>query len=162
MRRALLVAALLLAACAAPETESPSATLRPSFPPGFERIAATYLDLIAVGNAATCNFNAVLSQSAPALADLKRASSAYAFTIEKLAKDLAHVDWPTSVRADAFELVDALLVDRALAAAMGAAETLDAFIEADNQLIEANKTSAAAATQLRHDLGLGPAGNPCS
>jgi len=44
---------------------------------------------------------------------------------------------------------------------MAHAETLHAFIKADDQLIEANAISAAAATQLRQDLGLGSAGNPC-
>jgi hypothetical protein len=39
---------------------------------------------------------------------------------------------------------------------------MSTFITADNQLIEANKASAAAATPLRTDLGLGSAGDPCS
>jgi hypothetical protein len=41
------------------------------------------------------------------------------------------------------------------------AYTFDAFIEADDQLIAANADLATAATQLRRDLDLGRAGDPC-
>jgi hypothetical protein len=62
---ALLVVALILAACA--ETLTPSPTPRASVPPGLEAIAASYVDLVAPFNTATCDFNVVLSQSAPCL-----------------------------------------------------------------------------------------------
>ena len=158
MRRvAALLAAFLLTSCAATESAAP----RPSIQPGLEQIAAAYLKAADSSNAATCTFNAVLSQSAPALADLKRASIDYAESLEGLADGLADIKWPAELEADATELIDALAVNQGFAEAMARAATLSAFIEADNQLIEANAISADAAAQLRTDLGLGSARNPC-
>ena len=162
MRRvAALLAAFLLTSCAATESAAPSATAVPSIPPGLEQIAAAYLKAADSSNAATCTFNAVLSQSAPALADLKRASIDYAESLEGLADGLTDIEWPAELEADATELIDALAVNQGFAEAMARAATLSAFIEADNQLIEANAISADAAAQLRTDLGLGSARNPC-
>ena len=44
---------------------------------------------------------------------------------------------------------------------MAAADTLPAFITADNQLIASNGATADAAHRLRQDLGLPSGGNPC-
>ena len=158
---ALLVAALLLAACAATDTASPSPTVHASIPPGLEGIAGAYLDLADDFNAATCAFNAVLSQSAPALHDLTRGSAYYAISLQALAGGLSDIEWPAELEADAAALIEALAVNQEFAERMAAAETLPLFIEADNQLIASNATSAAAATRLRAHLGLGSAGDPC-
>ena len=165
MRRtaAAFAALILLAACATNSPlPSPSPTARPSIPPGLERIAASYLALVDASNAATCSFNAALSQPAPALADLKRASADYAESVKTLLTALRRLDWPEELGDDASQLIYALGTNYERTQAMAAAETLDDFIVADEQLIEANKVSAAAATQLRTDLGLGSAGNPCT
>jgi hypothetical protein len=153
-----LLACLLLAACAS----QPSPTPRASIPPGLEPTAAAYLRLVDDSNAATCTFNAVLSQSAPALADLTRASGDYARSLESLGNGMADIQWPAELAGDANEVIQALAVNQGFAEAMAAADTMSTFITADNQLIEANKASAAAATPLRTDLGLGSAGDPCS
>jgi hypothetical protein len=154
-----LLACLLLAACAS--TPQATDTPAPSIPRGLEQIAASYLKLVDDSNAATCDFNAVLSQSAPALADLTQASGDYARSLESLGNGLADIEWPAELGGDAHELIGALTVNQGFAEAMAAADTMSTFITADNQLIEANKASAAAATQLRADLGLGSAGDPC-
>jgi hypothetical protein len=159
---AALLAALLLAACATRAPASPSPTGQPSVRPGLEQIAESYLALVDASNAATCTFNAALAQSAPALADLKLASDAYADSLGTLITGLRTLDWPTDLEADASALIHALGTNHDHAVAMAEAETLSAFIEADDQLIEANQASAAAATRLRADLGLGSAGNPCA
>ena len=158
---AALLAALLLAACTT-APPSPSSTARPSVPPGLEVIAAGYLDLVDVSNAATCTFNAALSQSAPALDDLKRASADYAESLIAFTTGLRKIEFPAEMEGDVVALDHAIGTNHGHVSDMATAETLDAFIEADNQLIEANKVAASAATQLRADLGLGPAGNPCS
>ena len=160
MRRAAsaLLAGLFLAGCAS----QPSPTPRVSIPPGLEPLASSYLDLVARSNASTCTFNAALSQSAPTLADLKRASADYVETLAALIDGLRALDWPADIADDAQALTDALTTDEGHARAMAAADTMSNFIAADNQLIEANQVSAAAATQLRTDLRLGSAGNPCS
>lgn len=160
MRRnpsALLVAALLLPACAA--TMTPSPTLRASTPPGLEAISAAYVDLVAPFNAATCAFNVVLSQSAPALADLKRGSTVYAAALADVIDGLRAAAWPPELADDANDLIDALVIDETHTRAMAAADTLDSFIAADDKLIAANSISSAAAKQLRNDLGL-PIGEP--
>jgi len=160
MRRvSTLLAALLLAACAS--TPSPT-TPHTSIPPGLEPIAAAYLDLVAQSNKDTCTFNAALSQSAPTLADLKQASADYAESLITLIDGLRALDWPAALTDDAKALTDALTTNQGHARAMAEADTMSTFIAADNQLIEANKASAAAASQLRKDLGLGAAGDPCA
>ena len=161
MRRALLAAVFMLTACTA-VAPSPSQTARPSIPVGLEQVADAYLDLADDFNAATCSFNVVLSQSAPVLTDLTKASADYAENLETLARGLDAIAWPSALEADATELIDALAVNQAFAEAMAEADTFDAFIDADDQLIASNITSAAAATQLRADMGLGSAGNPCT
>jgi hypothetical protein len=153
-----LLAALLLAACAS----SPSPTPRASIPPGLEPIAAAYLDLVDQSNKDTCAFNAALSQSAPTLADLKRASADYAKTLTTLIDGLRALDWPANLADDAEALAVALDANLSRTHTMAEADTMSTFIAADNQLIEANKASAAAASQLRTDLGLGAAGDPCA
>jgi hypothetical protein len=162
MRRAAsaLLAGLLLAACAS--NPQSTGTPAPSIPRGLEQIAASYLKLVDDSNAATCSYNAVLSQSAPALADLTRASADYAMSLESLGNGLADIEWLAGLGGDANELIQALAVNQGFAEGMAGADTMSTFITADNQLIEANKASAAAATQLRTDLGLGSAGDPCS
>jgi hypothetical protein len=159
MRRvSALLAALLLAACASP----PSVTPHTSIPPGLEPIAAAYLDLVAQSNKDTCTFNAALSQSAPTLADLKQASADYVETLATLIDGLRALDWPAALADDAQALTDALSTNQGHTRAMADADSMSTFIAADNQLIESNKTSAAAANQLRADLGLGAGGNPCA
>lgn len=158
-----LCAVLLLAACAA-DAPSPSHTARSSIPPGLEQIADSYLDLAAPFNTATCRFNVVLSQQAPALAELKLASADYAATLTTLIGGLQAIEWPAEngISRDADDLVSALVATLTYASVMAEAASMSKFIEADNQLIAANLTSAAAATQLRADLGLGGSGNPCT
>jgi len=160
-RAALLVltAALLLGACTGADSPSPTETAVPS---GLEQIATTYLELVDASNGATCRFNVALSQSAPALASLKTASAEYAESLITLLTALRRLDWPTAMGDDASELIYALSTDYDHARAMSVAGTMSDFIEADHQLIEANKVSAAAASALRRDLGLGTAGNPCA
>jgi hypothetical protein len=163
MRRAasvLLVLTLLLPACAASETPTPTA--RASTPPGLESIGAAYLDLVATSNAATCDFNVVLSQSAPALADLKRGSAAYEATLAELIDGLRAIPWPPELTGDAKNLMDALVADETHTQAMAEADTFDSFIAADNELIAANSVSSDAATRVRDDLGLPSGENPCS
>ena len=160
MRRvSTLIAALLLAACAS--TPSPT-TPHTSIPPGLEPIAAAYLDLVAQSNKDTCTFNAALSQSAPTLADLKQASAAYVKTLATLIDGLRELDWPAALTDDAKALTDALATNQGHTRAMAEADSMSTFIAADNQLIESNKISAAAANKLRTDLGLGAGGNPCA
>jgi hypothetical protein len=151
---ALLAGALLLAGCSPAQTDTPS-------PPAPSTPAAAFLELVAPAHSATCTFNAVLSQSAPQLADLKRASTAYADSLATLIAGLRNVDWPANAAADATRVVDTLSVDEAIARTMAAATTLDDFIAADNHLIASNAVSAAASARLRTDLGLPNAGNPC-
>ena len=160
MRRAAsaLLAGLLLAACAS----QPSPTPRASIPPGLEPIAAAYLDLVVKSNAATCTFNAALSQSAPTLSDLQQASADYAKSVANLIDGLRALDWPPDIADEAATLMDALTTNEGHTREMVAADSMSSFITADNKLIEANQASAAAATQLRTDLGLGSAGDPCS
>jgi hypothetical protein len=161
MRRAasaLLAATVLLASC----TSQPSPTPPASIPPGLEPIAAAYLTLVEQSNKATCTFNAALSQSAPTLSDLQRASAAYAKSVANLIDGLRALDWPADIADDAQALAAALANNEGHTRAMAAADTMSTFITADNQLIEANKLSAVAATLLRADLGLGSAGVPCS
>jgi hypothetical protein len=156
---ALLVGALVLAACSAPgpATQSSSPAASPPSP-----IAAAYLSLVASSNTATCTFNAALSQSAPRLEDLARASTAYAGSLDTLVSGLRALDWPAPIAADATALVDALVADQSTAQTMAAATSLTAFIAADNQLIAHNQSTAAAAHRLRQDLGLPSGGTPCS
>ena len=45
---------------------------------------------------------------------------------------------------------------------MAAAESLAAFIAADNELIAHNQVTAGAAHRLRQDLGLPSGGDPCA
>jgi hypothetical protein len=157
----IFVATLLLTACANTHLASLTPGAEPSIPPGLRQIAASYLDLVDASNAATCTFNAALSQPAPALADLKRASATYADSLGGLSSGLRRLDWPAEVGDDAGALIYALGTNYRHVHEMAVAETMSAFIDADNKLIEANRTSAAAATQLRRDLGLASAGNPC-
>jgi len=152
-----LLVLALLTACAPADTISP--TPHSSTPTG---IAATYLDLVATSNAATCDFNAVLSQSAPTLPDLKKASADYAVTLQTLIDGLRGIAWPSDLTADANALIDALVVSQTHTRAMADADTLETFIGADNELIAANGTSADAATKVRDDLGLPSGKNPCS
>ena len=152
------LALTLLAAC----TSTPSLTPPASIPPGLEPIAAAYLDLVAQSNKATCTFNVALSQSAPTLADLQRASADYATSVANLIGGLRALDWPADIADDAATLIDALTTNEGRTREMVAADSMSSFITADNQLIEANKASAAAATQLRTDLGMASAGDPCS
>jgi hypothetical protein len=148
---ALLAAALLLTACAVTPSPSPSGA------------AAAYLALTAASNKATCTFNAVLSQSAPRLADLKQASADYADSLVVLSKDLSGASdiWSPATVPDVDAMVAALRDDEATALTMASAATLDDFIAADNRLIAHNAVTAAAARKLRTDLGLRSAGNPC-
>jgi hypothetical protein len=166
MRRAILALvalALVLAACASPiPSPTPSPTAGSSTPPGLAGIAARYLEVASALNEATCTFNAVLSRAAPTLADLKRGSTAYATGLAALINGLRAIDWPAELAEDAYALIDAKEADETLVRAMAAADSLAEFITADDQLIEANRTSAAAASQLRRDLGLASAGNPCA
>jgi hypothetical protein len=158
MRRAasaLLAAALILNACASAAT--PSATTRPSSP-----AATRYLELAAVWNAETCTFNATLSQSAPRLEDLVQGSTTYADGLATLIDGLRGIDWPAGIAGDANDLIDALAADLATARTMAAAESLAAFIAADNQLIAHNQVTAGAAHRLRQDLGLPSGGDPCA
>ena len=157
---ALLVAALLLPACAA--TITPSPTPRASTPPGLEAIAASYVDIVAPFNVATCEFNTVLSKSAPALSDLKRGSADYVATLADVIDGLRAAAWPADLAADANDLIDALVVDETHTRAMAAADTFDSFIAADDKLIAANSISSAASKQLRKDLGLPTGEPPCS
>ncbi len=152
---AALAVALLLTACASP------IRTQPPIPSGADEITAAYLELVDASNAATCTFNAALSQSAPTLDGLKLASGDYVDSLGRLITGLRRLDWPAELGADASELIYALGINQDHAQEMHVAETFDAFIAADNQLIESNKVSAAAATQLRTDLGLGSAGDPC-
>jgi hypothetical protein len=155
-----LLVLALLSACAQTVTQSPapgSSTKR-----GLEGIAATYLDLVATSNAATCDFNAVLSQTAPTLADLTKASADYATTLETLIAGLRAIAWPAELTTDANALTDALVVSQTHTRAMADADSLEAFIAADNDLIAANGVSADAATKVRDDLGLPSGKNPCS
>lgn len=156
---ALLVAVFLLPACVA--TMTPSPIERASTPPGLEAIAATYADLAAPFDAATCAFNVVLSQPAPALADLKRGSAAYAAALGDVLDGLRTADWPAGLSDDVKGLIDALVIDETYTRAMAAADTLDSFIVADDKLIAANSISSAAAKQLRKDLGLPIGEAPC-
>src|SRR6185503_10640930 len=118
-----------------------------SVPPGLEVIAAGYLDLVDVSNAATCTFNAALSQSAPALDDLKRASADYAESLIAFTTGLRKVEFPAEMEEDVVALDHAFATNYGYVRDMATADTLDAFIEADDQLIESNKASAAAATR---------------
>jgi ABC-type glycerol-3-phosphate transport system substrate-binding protein len=158
-RSALLVVALLLSACAG-TTPSPGAHTSTST--GLKGIATSYLDLVAASNKDTCEFNAVLSQSAPALADLTEASANYAATLATLIDGLHQIAWPAEIKQDAKDLIDSLVANETHARAMAEANSLDAFIAADNELIAANGLAAVAATQLRKDIGLGSGGNPCA
>lgn len=167
MRRAasaLLVVALLLPACV--NTVKPTLRLEPtpgpSTPPALKAIAASYLDLVAPLDAATCDFNAVLSQPAPALADLKRGSADYVTALATPIDGLRAIRWPAELAGDANDLIDALVVEETHTREMAEADTLDSFIAADNQLIAANSVSSAAAKQLRQDLGLATAEHPCT
>ncbi len=155
-----LLVLALTTACAPAETPTPSAGA--STKPGLEGIAATYLDLVATSNAATCDFNAVLSQSAPTLADLTKASADYAVTLQTLIDGLRAIAWPQELTGDANALIDALVVSQTHTRAMADADTLETFIAADNELIAANGTSADAATKVRNDLGLPSGKNPCT
>lgn len=155
----LLALALVLPACA--RTDTPSPTARASTPTALQGIADAYLELAAPFNAATCNFNAVLSQSAPTLADLKRASADYRESLRDLITGLRRLDWPTELGDDASALIYALGTNVGHTGNMARAETLSEFIAADDRLIAANKVSAAAAKQLRTDLGLPTGGNLC-
>ena len=155
----LLVMAVLLAACAA--TDTPTPTTRASTPPGLEGIAAAYLDLVAPANAATCDMNVVLSKSAPALADLKRGSADYAAALATHIDGLRAMPWPPELIEDANDLIDALVVDETHTRAMAEADSFDTFIEADNALIASNSVSSAAAARIRKDLGLPIAEVPC-
>lgn len=162
MRRAasaLLIAALV-SACAA--TDMPSPTARASTPPGLESIAATYQDLVAISNQATCDMNAVLSQSAPALADLKRGSADYAASLASHIDGLRATPWPPELADDANDLIDALAADETHTRAMAEADTFDSFIAADNALIASNSVSSAAAARMRKDLGLPTGEAPCA
>jgi hypothetical protein len=162
MRRdasALVVAALLLPACVA--TMTPSPIPRASTPPGLEAIAATYVDLVAPFDAATCAFNVVLSQSAPALADLKRGSTAYAASLAEVIDGLRTAHWPAELSDDVDGLIAALTIDQTYTNAMAAADTFDSFVVADDKLIAANSISSAAAKQLRKELGLPIGEAPC-
>jgi hypothetical protein len=152
---ALLAGALLLTACTPTQTDTPS-------PPAPSTPAAAFLELVAPAHVATCIFNVVLSQSAPRLDDLKRASTAYADSLASLAAGLRAVDWPADAAADASALLQALSADEAIARTMAAAATLDDFIAADNRLIASNQSTTAASDRLRQDLGLPSAGNPCA
>ena len=149
-----LLSLLLLAGCAPAITPTPKP--RPSSPE-----AAAYLELVAAANAATCTFNAVLSQSAPTLADLKQASADYADSRDALIRGLGAIFWLPPTSADAGDLVAALSDDENTARAMASAASLSAFIAADNQLIAHNAVTGEAAHRLRQDLGLPSAGNPC-
>jgi hypothetical protein len=151
------LALTLVAACSSPPSPTPPA----SIPPGLEPLAAAYLDLVVQSNKATCTFNAALSQSAPTLSDLHQASADYAKSVANLIDGLRALDWPAGIADDAATLIDALTTNEGHTREMVAADSMSTFITADNQLIEANKASAAAATQLRTDLGLGSAGDPC-
>ena len=162
MRRAasaLLVVALVLPACASP-TFSPSP--RASTPPGMNAIADGYVDAVAPFNVGTCEFNAVLSQSAPALADLKRGSAVYAAILAGVIDRLRAIAWPAELADDANDLIDALVIDETHSRTMAAADTFDSFIAADDKLIAANSISSAAAKQLRKDLGLPTGEPPCT
>jgi hypothetical protein len=125
-------------------------------------IAAGYLEVVTASNAATCSFNAVLSQSAPALADLTAASAAYADSLATLIGGLDTLDWPAEIRDHADALISELRSNREIALDMAAAGTLDEFITADNRLIAANAATAVAANRVRDDLGLPSGGNPCA
>jgi hypothetical protein len=151
---ALLAGALLLSACTQAQTDTPS-------PPAPSTPAAAFLELVTPAHAATCTFNAVLSQSAPRLDDLKRASAAYADSLATLVAGLRAIQWPADAAADGSSLIEALTADEAIARAMAAAATLDDFIAADNRLITSNQSTSGASDQLRRDLGLSAAGNPC-
>ncbi len=162
MRAAASVLLVLALTTACAPAETPTPTAGSSTKPGLEGIAATYLDLVATANAATCDFNAVLSQSAPTLPDLTKASADYAVTLQTLIDGLRAIAWPQELTGDANALIDALVVSQTHTRAMADADTLETFIAADNELIAANGTSADAATKVRNDLGLPSGKNPCT
>ena len=159
---ALLVVVLMLPACAA--TDTPSSSPGASTPTGMQAIAEGYLDLVEPFNAATCRFNVVLSQTAPALAELKLASADYAATVATLFGGLQAITWPAEngISQDADDLISALVATATHAHAMAEADSMSSFIAADELLIGTNGLSAAAATQLRKDLGLGSGADPCT
>jgi hypothetical protein len=156
----LLVMALLLTACTA--TESPTPTAQASTPAALKEIAASYRDLVSPLDRATCDFNVVLSQPAPALTDLKRGSADYVAALATVIDGLRALPWPSELTDDANDLIDALVADQAPTRAMAEADSMSSFITADGQLIEANSVSSAAAKQLRKDLGLPTGEAPCS
>jgi hypothetical protein len=156
----LLVLALLLPACA--PTETPSPTAQPSTPAALKEIAASYRNLVSPLDRATCDFNVVLSQPAPALADLKRGSADYLAALATAIDGLRALPWPSDLTDDANALIDALVADEAPTRAMAHADSMSSFITADGQLIEANSVSSAAAKQVRKDLGLPTGEAPCS
>jgi len=163
MRRAasvLLVVGLLLTACAA--TDTPEPTAQASTPAALKEIAASYRDLVAPLDRATCDFNVVLSQSAPALTDLKRGSAEYLAALATVIDGLRAVPWPSELTQDANALMDSLVADETPTRAMAEADSMSSFITADGQLIEANSLSSAAAAQLRKDLGLPLGEFPCT
>jgi hypothetical protein len=162
MRRAasVLLALALFTACAA--TETPSPTPRASTPAALKDIAASYRDLVSPLDRATCDFNVVLSQSAPALTDLKRGSAEYLAALATAIDGLRAMPWPSELADDANSLIDALVADEVPTRAMAEADNMASFIRADGQLIEANSVSSAAAKQLRKDLGLPTGESPCT
>jgi hypothetical protein len=162
MRAAASVLLILAFLTACASTDTPSPAPGSSTRPGLEGIAASYLELVATSNAATCDFNAVLSQSAPTLPDLKKASADYVNTLGTLIDGLRAIDWPSELTADASALTDALVVSQTHTRAMADADTLETFIAADNELIAANGVAADAASKVRDDLGLPSGKNPCS
>jgi hypothetical protein len=153
-------AGLVLAACAATETLSP--TPRASTPAALKDVAASYRDLVSPLDRATCDFNVVLSQSAPALSDLKRGSAEYLAALATATDGLRAMPWPSELADDANALIDALVAEEAPTRAMAEADNMASFIRADGQLIDANSVSSAAAKQLRKDLGLPTSESPCS
>jgi hypothetical protein len=155
-----LLVLALLTACAA--TETPSPTARSSTPAALKEIAASYRDVISPLDDATCDFNVVLSKSAPTLTNLKRGSADYLAALATAIDGLRDLPWPSELTDDANDLIDALVADQAPTRAMAEADSMSSFITADGQLIEANSVSSAAAKQLRKDLGLPTAEAPCS
>jgi outer membrane murein-binding lipoprotein Lpp len=150
-----LLAGILLSGCAPGFTPSPAAS-----PPS--ELAAKYLELAATSNAATCTFNAALSQSAPTLDALKQASADFADSLDTFINGLGAIVWVPPTSADVDDLAAALREDESTARTMASAGTLSAFITADNQLIAHNSVTGEAAHRLRQDLGLPSAGNPCT
>ena len=155
MRRALLVATVMLAACAAPATESPSEASPPAPAPSPVDVAAlstAYAAMVETVNEVKCAANIDLSTGDLAASQQARLNVADALAV--FGDALRDLEFPAAMQQMQDDMLQAVAAEKRSSRALGEATSVDEYNSLIAQSNEDESVSGPAGKLIREELGL--------